>query len=194
MFRMKSLLLIIFCFPVLLFSQFENRTHILGGANLQVSTNSYQLYDSFIFGGETILGLRFGKVFAGVGIGALYTGSDYLILLDDLGNEIEKVTLYNIDVPIFLDITYGKKFYMETKLGYAVKLGNIQEYQNIETHTLFNSLGFAYSIPVSKKVYIDIALEGKFNYLFTNSISQNYTSIYFMPIAKLGFRFVKTLD
>lgn len=192
---MKKLIFILFLFPTLLFSQFENRTHVLGGANIKISTDTlYQLYDSYVVGAESIFGFRPGKFFFGVGAGAQYSGSDYHVLRDSLGTELEKITFQNIDIPIFIDVTYGKKFYIEAKLGYAVKLSNIEDYLEIQTHTLFNSLGIGYSIPLSKKVYLDLALEGKFDYLFVNAVSEDYSSIYFMPLLKAGFRFTKSLN
>jgi hypothetical protein len=189
---MKKILFITCLFPLLLFSQFENRTHILGGANLQLSTQGYQLYNSYIMGGETILGFRPGKIFFGVGVGAQYSGSGHPI--DSIGTEIIKVNIHNVDIPLFIDLTYGKKFYVEVKLGYSFKLSNIKDYQDINTNTLFNCIGFGYSIPLSQKVYLDIAAEGKFDYLFSNTISQDFTSIYFMPILKAGLRFNKSLN
>lgn len=191
---MKKIIFILSIFPVFLFSQLENRTHIIAGANIQLTTQGYQLYDSYVIGGETIFGIRPGKFFFGIGLGAQYSGNDYHTLIDSLGSELEKITIYNVDVPLFLDLTYGKKLYIEAKLGYSFKLSNIQNYQEIQTHTLFNSLGFGYSISLSQKVLLDIALEGKFDYLFTNTINQDDFSIYFMPILKVGLRFNKSLN
>lgn len=190
---MKKFLLIAFLIPLISYGQFENRTHFIAGGNVKLGTNSYRLYKNYVVGAETILGFRIGKLFVGVGTGLEYTGDDYLSLRDSLNNEISKVKLYNLDVPIFADITYGKKFYVEAKLGYSVKVSNIKDYFDIQTHTLFNSVGFGYSIPISKKAYIDLALEGKFNYLFSNAVNIQTKSIYFMPLAKVGFRFTKKI-
>lgn len=188
---MKKILIILAIIPFTLFSQLENRTHLTGGANFQLSIDGYQLYKDYVVGAETILGLRLGKIFAGIGAGIEYTGSDYLSLKDSLGNELEKISLYNYDIPLFLDFTFGKKFYIEGKVGYSVKLTNIKDYQKINSETLFNTLGFGYSIPMGEKVLLDIAIEGKFNYSFVNTISEDYTTVNFLPIAKIGLRFAK---
>lgn len=190
---MKKFIFILFLLPVLVYGQFENRTHIVAGGNIQLSTKGYRLYDNYVVGAETIFGFRLGKLFLGAGTGIEYTGDDYHSLRDSLNNELSKVKLYNLDVPIFIDVTYGKRFYVEGKLGYTVKVGNIKDYFEIQTNTLFNSIGFGYSIPVGSSVYIDIAVEGKFNYLFTNTVNVKDQSIYFMPLAKLGFRFAKRI-
>lgn len=189
---MKKIFLFIALMPIFsIYSQIENRTHLIGGGNIKLTTNNYELYKDFVVGGESILGFRINKLFVGIGVGAEYTGNNYLSLRDSLGQEIKKVSVTNIDIPMFLDATFGKKFYVEAKLGYSYKLNNISDYKQTNTNTLFNSLGLGYSIAIKENTYIDIAVEGKFNYLFTNTISQNYSSIYFMPIAKIGFRFTK---
>lgn len=180
----------VLCFvPFLLQAQFENRTHLLGGANMKISKDSYELYKNFVVGAETILGFRVGKFFIGAGTGVEYTGTNYKTFTDSLGN-IKKIDIYNLDVPIFADFTFGKKFYVEAKLGYTVKVNNIADYKKVNTNTLFNSLGIGYSIPIGK-AFIDLAIEGKFNYLFSNSVNTKTQSIYFLPIAKAGFRFTK---
>lgn len=190
---MKKLLLFTFLMPLLAYGQFENRTHAVAGGNLKLSTKGYRLYNNFVVGAETILGIRIGKIFVGAGTGVEYTGADYHSLRDSLDHEISKIKLYNLDVPVFVDFTYGKKFYVEAKLGYTVKVGNLKDYFEVQTNTLFNSIGFGYSIYLGKTAYIDIAVEGKFNYLFTNAVNVKEQSIYFMPLAKVGFRFVKNL-
>ena len=191
--RMQKIILFLFIIPFSLNAQFENRTHLNFGNSILLSDTGYHLYDDFVIGGETILGLRLGKFFGGIGIGMQYTGNDYLVIRDSLGNEIGKISAFNIDVPLFLDFTYGKKFYVEGKVGYSVKLSNSQDIQSVNTHTLFNSIGVGYSIPLGEKVFLDLAIEGKFNYLFVNTININYKTIYFLPIAKIGFRFTNTL-
>lgn len=190
---MKKFLFIALLLPIITYAQFENRTHFVAGGNVRISTNSYQLYKNYVVGGESIFGFRIGKLFLGAGSGLEFTGNDYRALLDSAGNELRKVKLYNMDIPIFADITYGKKFYVEAKLGYSVKVSNIRDYFDVQTHTLFNSVGLGYSIPISRKAYIDLAIEGKFNYLFSNAVNVQTKSIYFMPMAKVGFRFAKKL-
>jgi len=188
---MKIIFIFLFFLPTIVNAQFESRLHVLGGTNIQLTTDSYLLYKNYVVGLESIIGFRVNKLFAGVGAGMQFTGNDYFAVLDNFGNEIKKVNLYNIDVPLFWDFTYGKKFYVEGKIGYSFKLSNIKNYMEIESHTMFNSLGVGYSIPVGTKMYIDITIEGKFNYSFVNTVSKDYTSIYFLPIAKLGLRFAK---
>jgi len=189
---MKKVLLLLMSISFLnLFSQFENRTHILGGGNIKLSTQEYEVYKDFVLGGESILGFRINKLFVGLGVGAEYTGNNYFALKDSLGNELQKISVYNVDIPMFLDATLGKKFYVEAKLGYSYKLSNLSNYMQTNTNTLFNSLGFGYSIAIKENTYIDLAIEGKFNYLFQNNYSTLNRSIYFMPIAKIGFRFTK---
>lgn len=194
---MKKIFILLFLIPLFANAQFENRTHFLAGGNIKLSVDSFQLYDNYVVGAETILGFRLGKLFAGIGSGIEYTGTDYHQLLDSAGSVIKGADLYNIDIPIFIDVTYGRRFYIEGKLGYTVKISNVKELFETQTNTLFNSLGFGYSIPLGK-AYLDIALEGKFNYMFTESIDFDLkkvksTSIYFMPIAKIGFRFAKKI-
>lgn len=190
---MKKLLVLLFIVPLVAFGQFENRTHFVAGGNIRLGATNYRLYNNYVVGAETILGFRLGKLFLGAGTGISYTGDDFYSIKDSLNNEINKIKLYNLDIPIFVDVTYGKKFYVEGKLGYSVKVSNIKEYFDIQTNTLFNSIGIGYSVPIGKTVYVDIAIEGKFDYLFTKTVNVKTKSIYFMPLAKLGFRFAKKI-
>ncbi|MGB0884911.1 MAG: hypothetical protein ACPGR5_00650 [Chitinophagales bacterium] len=192
---MKNIVIILIMLPLFTLAQFENRTHALAGGNLKLSTDGYELYDDFIVGAETILGFRLGKIFVGAGTGLEYTGSNRFAIGDSLTNDYELKKFDNFDIPIFVDFTYGKRFYFEAKLGYSVKINNLKDYFTINTNTLFNSLGFGYSIPLGKSAYLDLAAEGRFNYLFTNSIttSTKHLAIYFSPVAKIGFRFAKKI-
>ena len=189
----KLILVLLLFFSLKSYSQFENRTHLLAGANIKVSKKlqGYNLYRNYVLGAESILGFKFDMFFVGVGAGAEYTGNNVFEKIDSLTNEIKKINVYNVDIPMFLDVTFGKKLYVEAKVGYSYKLVNIKDYRQVNLNTLFNSIGLGYSIPVKDNLYIDLAVEGKFNHLFTGNIRSSNRSLYFLPIAKVGFRFTK---